>query len=130
MSGNLHEETKEYDEESRQMALIDPATTYFYTLYSRLAPSKFAQKLIEVLKNQDVAAVIDKNFWKISFEAVEQLDDQQIKSMVRPLTVKVQVEILQHPNKKDVIAAHFKKISGNKMFFCDWYDGILEILEY
>lgn len=111
------------------MAPYDPATKVFYTFFSKLSPSKFAKKLIKELQEQDVAAVISENKWKIDFQIEEELDDQEIENEVKPFRIGVQVELLQLQERKDVIAVNFKKVSGNKQFFRDFYERIKDQLE-
>lgn len=75
MCGDLSDEVEDEEKDITQMALYNPEVHRFYTLFSKLKPFSFVQKLTKLLEHHDVEVEFDIKRWRLTFSIREELDD-------------------------------------------------------
>jgi len=125
MNGAAGEEVKSEDNVVYlQMDEYDPVLekqTQFFTTYE---PEQVWKTIVDKLKDKDVSPELSEKKWKLNFEKVAELDEEEKKNNVVPDSFLGQIKLLKVD--QDTICVDFAHRGGNTWYFYEQYNSLKE----
>jgi hypothetical protein len=119
MAGDMEtEETKtEKDFEVRPMEDYEEKAFLTSVMFSEKNPAEIMDMLISKLKDKDVNPTLHSKKWKLTFERVCDLDENEKTNGVEPEYCNVQVKLLKVPENAEQTAVEFTRLAGSARYF-------------
>ena len=130
--GGYEEENKEAIIGIREMEDFDENKALPSFIVSELSPLEVMDVLTFELKAKGFTYRLHKKKWQLIFDTKEKLDANQVDHDVQPESCQVQVKLLKisdDEDNKNLIAIHFKRLSGDARYFYNYFNELNEKLD-